>query len=106
MNNFRFYVDLSKIPKYGYCEIKTREQEYDTLFTLCMDKNKPWQNVERVYAFPWEVVINRNKTNITIARNSLKKGYWYEEFRIDKNPFNDIYRDMKLDNCEILKKIN
>ena len=122
MNNFRFYVDISKIVGYGYCEVKTRsfdilkdkyeqwlfdtrrKQEYDTLILLCMDRNIPWTNVERVYAIPWEVVVSRNKANITISRNSLRKGYWYEEFRIDEKPFDDIYHNMKLENCDILRK--
>lgn len=122
MNNFHFYVDISKIEEYGYCEVKTRsfdilkdkyeqwlfdtirEQEYDTLILLCMDRNIPWTNVERAYAIPWEVVVNRNKTNITIARNSLRNGHWHEEFRIDEKPFNEIYHNMKLENCKILRK--
>jgi hypothetical protein len=120
MNNFRFYVDLSKIAGYGYCEVKTRsfdilqgkyeqwnfdtrrEQEYDTLFALCMDRNKPWKDIERVYAIPWEVIVSRNKCNVTISRNSLKRGYWYEEFRIDEKSFNETYHNMKLENCKIL----
>lgn len=122
MNNFHFYVDISKISGYGYCEVKIRsfdilqgkyeqwlfdtrrEQDYDTLLTLCMDRNKPWKDVEEVYAFPWEIVIYRNKANITITRNSLKKDHWYDEFKIDEKPFNEKYHNLKLENCKVLRK--
>lgn len=119
MDNFRFYVDLSKISGYGYSEVKTssfsktygrwkfntdRVQEYDTAFLVCMDNNWPWKDVDRLYAIPWEVVVNRNKWSISITKNPSKGVQWYEEFRIDERPFNETYHNMKLENCKILRK--
>lgn len=122
MDNFRFYIDLSKISGYGYSEVKTsslgiksgqymfhthRPQEYDTLFLVCMDHNEPWKDVNRVYAIPWEVVVNRGKGNIVITRDS-SRGTWYDDpkkgYRLDEKPFNDIYHGMKLENCKVLRK--
>lgn len=123
MDNFRFYIDLSKISGYGYSEVKTsslgiksgqymfhthRPQEYDTLFLVCMDHNEPWKDVNRVYAIPWEVVVNRGKGNIVITRDS-SRGTWYDDpkkgYRLDEKPFNDIYHGMKLENCKVLRKL-
>lgn len=116
MNNFRFYVDLDKISGYGYCEVKIatliaidgrwpfgkiNPETFDTLFLLCMDENWPWRRVERVYAIPWEVVGQRRY--IAITKDSSREA-WYEEFRIDKNPFNKIYCEMNLENCKVLRK--
>lgn len=117
MNNFHFYIDLSKISEYGYCEVKIgslnimedqwsfgtrRYQEYDTLLALCMDNKEPWVDVKRSYAFPWEVVGNRK--SITITKNPKFGTQWYEESRIDSKPFNATYHNMKLINCRVLRK--
>lgn len=114
MDNFRFYVDLSKISGYGYCEVKIatvsygvyhfntkRHQDYDNIFLICMDEQ--WTNVERVYVIPWEYAVKR--TSIGIIKNPSKKT-WYAEFRIDEKLFNDTYHKMKLENCKYLKSDN
>lgn len=117
-DNFHFYVDLSKISGYGYSEVKTasliygtwvletrRDQEYDTLFLVCMDSNWPWLCVERIYAIPWEVVVNRGKSAITITKDSPRiRITQHEEYRLDEKPFNDVYQNMKIENCPVLGK--
>lgn len=35
----------------------------------------------------------------------LQERHGIEEFNIDDTPFNDTYHDMKLDNCDVLRKI-
>lgn len=118
MDSFHFYVDISKIPGYGYVEVKiaslnviraewvfgTRtDQEYDTLTLLCMDENWPWKNVERGYIIPYKKMKERAKTTITITKNP-SRGTWYDRFRTDEKPFNNTYHNMKLENCKILRK--
>ncbi len=41
--------------------------------------------------------------NITIYINPCVKGSKWEEFRIDKKPYNDTYHNKKLNNCKVLK---
>lgn len=118
MDNFHFYVDL-KIPGYGLVDVQARSltregqwlfstrraQEYDILFALCMDNNQPWVNVERVYAIPWEFIVNRSKTTVSITKDPSKYFRLYDKFRIDEMPFNDTYHNMKLENCKILRNL-
>lgn len=73
----------------------------DTFFFVCMDRSKPWKNVERVYVIPKDIVIKRS--SITIYKNPSRSA-WYEDFRIDERPFNDVYHNMSLGNCKVLKK--
>lgn len=116
MDNFNFYVDLAKIGKYGYCEVKIATfnkrngkwefegidpEHFDSLFIVCMDKNEFWKNVERVYIIPVEYIIS---SHITIYENTSTKLSKWEKFRIDHKPFDKIYHNMKLENCKILKK--
>lgn len=115
MDNFHFYIDLSKILGYGYVEVKIasliyiswyfsriKSENFDTIFLLCMDMNWPWKDVYRVYAIPWKAVGNRKSMGIT--KNPSKDKLWYEKFRIDVEPFNDTYHSMKLSNCTVLRK--
>lgn len=73
MDNFNFYIDLTKDAKYGYGEVKIAtlnirdnwwifnismgQTSFDTLFLLCMDNNEPWKNIERVYVIKWQANI-------------------------------------------------
>lgn len=117
MDRFNYYIDLSKISKYGYgySEVKTatfnvtngvwkfnteKEQEYDTLFLVCMDCNELWENVERIYAIPWEYAVK--VSGISITKNPSRIGL-YEKFRIDEKPFNDNYHDIGM-KCPVLMK--
>lgn len=115
MNNFRFYIDLSRHCDYGLIEVKTAtmkngkwiftglEREFDTLFLVCMDENYPWKSVKSMYAIPWEYAVRRK--NITIVDNPSRT-VWYEKFRIDEKSFDDTYHNMKLDRCTVLRKNN
>lgn len=116
MKNFRFCVDLSKMSKYGYIEVKTatlnkindnwgfntrRDQKYNTLILVCMDHNEPWKDVMMAYAIPYEEAIKRRQ--ITIVRHPTRYT-WYKDFEIDCKLFNDAYHNMKLENCKILRR--
>ena len=83
---FNFYIDLSKHLKYGYIEVKTatfdriekawyfstqREQDFDTMILVCMNEN--WNNVERIYAIPWDYAIKRK--SITIYESPSRYGW-------------------------------
>ena len=113
MDTFHFYVDLCKIPDYGYSEVKIRSLRYgvwnfgsfipenfETAFILCMDKYYPWKNVERVYAIPSEYI---DVATIRISKNNTRISRW-EQFKIDDRSFNDIYHNMRLENCRYLIK--
>lgn len=122
MDNFCFYVDLSKHDIYGIGEVKTAtlnkingcwkftiENEYfifNTMFLVCMDENEPWKNVERIYAIPKKEIIQHG-IGITIVKNPLRCT-WYDDtkkkYRIDEKPFDEIYHKMKLKNCTVLNK--
>lgn len=101
-NNYNSPFDLFFHPKYGKIGVKIRGQlynyewnfsdinsdgDYDTILLLCMDNNKPWKNVDRVYAIPIEAI---NVKCISIYKNPSRRA-WYDEFRIDEKPYNDSY---------------
>lgn len=115
MNNFRFYIDLSKHSKYGYVEVKIatfkngmwqfnikREQKYDNLILVCMDENRPWQNVIMVLIIPIEEVFKHGKS-ITIYEKP-SRSVWYERFITEEKIFNDKYHEMKIKRCDVLRK--
>ena len=116
MNNFNFYMDISKHPEYGNIEVKTSSIDiewnrwhfsnidsngFDTLILVCMDMYQPWKNVMRVYAIPCEEV--GSITDITI-QNSLSVGLKWERFRIDEKPFGYTYHRMDIKKCKVLRK--
>lgn len=73
-----------------YTEILWRE--FDFMIFVCMDENKPWRNVERVYKIPQEEFSNRRC--ITIIKDP-SRGTWYEKYRIEEGPFNSSWHDIK-----------
>lgn len=73
-----------------YTEVLWRE--FDFMILVCMDENKPWENVERVYKIPREEFSNRK--GVTIVKNS-SRDTWYEKYEIDEKPFNNVWHDMK-----------
>jgi len=118
MDNFRYYVDLSKHPNYGYCEVKTatfnkrdgrwyfhdiHKEKFDTLLLTCMDQYSPWDNVLKMYAIPTHKITT--STTITIYDNPSRKT-WYEEFDVDAKPFNGTYQDIDINKCPVLEKYN
>ncbi len=123
MNNFNFYVDISKHPTYGYVEVKTASLDieymrwmvhlsnwsFDTLVILCMDCESPWKNVLRAYVIPKEYVVGLQGVYIP-ARGLIDKlalssrGTKWDKFRVDEKPFNDTYHKMDIDKCKVLSK--
>lgn len=73
---------LSKGRKFG-------DLFFDTLIYLCMDENKPWKEVLRVYVIPYGYLFDI--TSITIYKDFNSR---WDRFRIDKRPFNDIWHDI------------
>lgn len=118
MDNFHFYVDLSKISGFGYCEVKISglhgklwkaelgmEHKFDTVFVLCMDKNVPWIDIERAYVIPESKLYGEARINIYKDFSNMRSRFkWVDKFRVDEKDFNDIYHTMKLENCKILRK--
>ena len=123
MNNFNFYVDLSKHPIYGNVEVKTaslsieymrwmvalKNFNFDTLIIVCMDSEFPWKNVLRVYAITREYVnglqgiyIPARGEKDELGRSS--KGSKWDKFRIDEKPFNDTYHKMDISKCTVLSR--
>lgn len=121
MDNFNFYIDLSKHSEYGYVEVKTATlniergnwkfalkmwKQFDTLILVCMDQYEPWKNVKRVYAIPCEYVMNQIGVTITEAPSS--KGKWegtkWGQFRLDERQFIDTYHKMDITKCKVLRK--
>lgn len=123
MNNFNFYVDLSKHSTYGNIEVKTASLSveymrwmvalnnfnFDTLIIVCMDCESPWKDVLRVYVIPCENVIGLQGIYIP-ARGPIdelgrsSKGSKWDKFRIDEKPFNDTYHKMDINKCKVLRK--
>lgn len=104
-NNFNVRVDLSEHSKHGKIDVKTKtldiegywqtnigKRYFDTVLIICMDMYELWKNIERVYIIPIYVI--KTKT-ITIMIETLEKG-WYEEFRTDEKPFNDVYHSVDI----------
>lgn len=104
-DNWNSPIDIDKHEKYGYISCKganisiRRCEKFDTLILICMSKDR--KNVERVYVIPVEETIGRD--NITIYDNP-SRAVWYEKYRIDGEPFNNTYHNMKLENCKVLKR--
>jgi hypothetical protein len=108
-NNFGSITDTYRHPIYGYIEIKGRtlridekwdfggiqNKHSDTLIIVCMDRNEPWENVERVYIIPIGELFDI--TGITIYKDTRLKVSKWEKFRIDERPFNDVWHNMKDD---------
>lgn len=96
----------------GQWRIRFRDTEilwpvFDFAVIICMDGNKPWKNVERVYKIPQEELVNRK--SIAIVKNPTDcvgnlMTPWYEKYRIDEKPFNDTWYDLK-DKGHIIRRI-
>lgn len=106
-NNFGSETDTYRHPIYGYVEIKGRtlridkkwdfggiqNKKSDTLIIVCMDRNEPWKNVDRVYIIPMDELFDI--TGITIYKDTRLIVSKWEKFRIDEGPFNDTWHNMK-----------
>lgn len=95
-------------PEYGILQIKgssfdrtrgiwyfnKKEQKFDFIIIVCMDENRPWKNIERIYKIPYRDVSDQK--SITITKDPSRIVRSYEEFRIDEKPFNDTYHNMEM----------
>jgi len=88
-----FYWVFAKEPFDVKGELK---EKYDNIVLICMDID--WNNVERVYIIPYDVIF-KLKT-ISIPRDG---DTWYEQYRVDEKPYNDVYHSMKIENCSVIK---
>lgn len=111
-DNFHAPIDHSRDPELGILQSKgavysikeknwhcnwsnEHNKEFDNLIFYCMDKDM--KNVERVYIFPKKEVLKI--TTITIVKNPTKRRFveqWYEKFRVDEKPYNDVYHKIDL----------
>lgn len=111
-NSFRYKFDgeknvqikgVSLNKQYGKWLRHIRDtEEFDNLIFVCMDDKLPWKNVMRVYNIP-EMALYGKRT-ISISENPCRGGGMWREFRIDERQFNDIYRNMTIDDCPALRK--
>src|SRR3990167_7649044 len=100
-NNFKEPVDLSKHSKYGLTDVKIAtfnnirkewhfsniEQRCDTTFFLCMDNNKLWKIIPKIFM---------NATSLSIYEIPLRGLHWYEKFKTDAKYYNDIYQSVDI----------
>lgn len=84
--------------RWNTCWINEQKKEFDNLILYCLSKDG--KNVERVYIIPNKEVLLR--TGLTIVKYPTKKRFieqWYEKYRVDEKPYNDVYH-------KILDEIN
>ena len=84
--------------KYDVWHVALGLPEYDTLFIVCMSED--YKNIERMYIIPIGRVPHAN--GFTIYKDP-KVSPWYEDFRADEKPYNDVYHSMKVQNCPVIK---
>lgn len=117
-DNFDTPIDHSRDHEYGIIQTKGAIisygiwyynlegeifKEFDNLIVYCMDINT--KKVERVYIVPWEEVVTRS--SITIRKNPKRPtDIWYEQYRVDERHYNEVYRNMKLADCPVLRSKN
>lgn len=109
-DNYSSLYDLTHHHIYGKIEVKTAsfdninktwdstldmEHNFDTLFILCMSKEKPWRNVNRLYIIPEECNELYGKRYVSIYDSPLRVSKW-EKFRADVKPYNDTYHKMDM----------
>lgn len=110
LDNFNITFDLYDDVKYKKIQVKYSSLRYgewkfsginegfDTLFLLCMSKD--YKNIERVYIFSKNDTGNRSCIKIII--NPSRRA-WYEDFRVDEEPYNSTYHNMKIEDCPVLR---
>lgn len=72
--------------------------EYDTLIVTCMSID--YKNIDRMYAIPVDKL--PESEGLTIYKEP-KVRPWYEDYRIDEKPYNDVYHSMKIEDCPVIK---
>ncbi len=109
-NNYNSLYDLVCHQIYGRIEVKTAsfdimnkswdgtvdiDHNFDTLVILCMDNEKPWRHVKRVYIIPEDCSELYGKRYVCIYENPSRESKW-EKFRVDEKPYNDTYHKMDM----------
>jgi hypothetical protein len=112
VNNFNYKFDLFQSDKYGNIQVKIagpyfNQWKYDlrhgspcncdTVILLCMDEK--WENVARVYIIPSE---NIETLELSIYLGTQRVSKW-DEFQVDKKPYNYAYHNLRIENCTMLK---
>lgn len=78
------------------------EHKFDILIILCMDKERPWKDVKRVYVIPEKCNELYGKRYISIFEGIESK---WERYRVDEEPYNDAYHRLILEKYSVLIKI-
>lgn len=81
----------------GNEETSIKSVIYLDVILLCMDEK--WENVVRVYIIPSEYI---ETLELSIYLGTQRVSKW-DEFRVDKKPYNDAYHNLKIENCTMLK---
>ena len=108
--NYTFPYDLVCHPDYGRIQVKIagfdtkngsydftigKEHEFDTLILLCMDKERPWKDVEDVYIVPEDCYELYGESYVSIYKDSSRESKW-KKFRVNNEPYNDAYYNMDI----------
>jgi len=86
---------------YDVCHFALNLPECDTFFAICMSKG--YKDIERIYAIPVDKLPKDGLAKGMTIYKDPKFPAWYEQYRIDEKPFNEIYHSMKIDDCPIIK---
>lgn len=89
--------------EYGKWKANDINKNCDTVVIICMDND--FKNVLRVYIISRKYIAGNNVT-ITESASSISK---WKTFRLDEceeKLYNDIYHDMKIEDCPVLKTVN
>lgn len=73
-------------------------KEYDTLFAVCMTEG--YKDIYRIYIIPVDKLPDTQGFDIY---KDPKDHMWYEEYRVDEKPYNDMYHSMKIEDCPVIK---
>ncbi len=110
LDNFTSKIDVKDI-EFGMVQVKSPalylnyfwnatgiKGNFEILAILCMSND--YKHVERVYIIPKKDVGDR--TAVGIVKNPTR-GVWYEKFRVDEKPYDDVYHSMNIKNCTVLR---
>jgi hypothetical protein len=103
--NYHEPIDLSRHHLYGNIDVKVgiwisvgeywnvniRKYDFDTIIIVCTDQHRPWQNIERVYIIPKDIL----KSVVSIYKNP-SRSVWYEKYRTDNKCYNYIYHTVDI----------
>lgn len=76
---------------------KLRRKEFDNMIGHCTDRHM--KNIEKTVIIPKFEISKRS--NVKIYRNDEYR--WYEEYIVDKKPYNDVYHNLNEEDLSILE---